>query len=344
MLPSSPRLLLPLLFSAIGAIAAIISQRIRREIAEVAKLTRLSQQRTEVITQRRVRLVVRSHEQEASVNRLLNVVRTSRLAVLHFQLVRDAIRRLPSERDPGSEGSALLPSSWHAVAPDGSCPARIPQWDWHHLLTAATATDALSREANLAALRLTSGLPLDELQAWHGLLITESQQELSQRYKAVLENPEFQGLLDTAHPPCDGRQFAQLLGDRMLHIDCPQGAARYTVDDFSDMAEYIAPVKVDHVSVAILLALPRHCSSSGHLRLPRLRQSIPQLRCTSATRIVAAVTFTAVASVYSLPAIFQLMPDTCSSDHRRGLRVASESQVVYASALFLPCLARKRLP
>jgi hypothetical protein len=129
-------------------------------------------------------------------------------------------------------GDGAVASSWHAVALDGTCPAEIPQWDWQLLLRAAEADDAVARADALAELHAQSRLALGELEA------------LSQTYARVLANKEFEGILDSAHPPCGGRRFAWLQGERLLRIDCPHDAARYALDGRSELVPYRGPVRI----------------------------------------------------------------------------------------------------
>lgn len=69
--------------------------------------------------------------------------------------------------------------------------------------------------------------------------------DLAHRYAGILANPEFDGILDSAHPECTGERFATLEGDRVLRIECddPQGA-RYALDDARELHEYLGPVRV----------------------------------------------------------------------------------------------------
>lgn len=124
-----------------------------------------------------------------------------------------AVRSGAHFSEPSS--ALLVRSSWHAVASDGTCPAPLPVWDWSVLLRAALATGPGERGAALELLRRSSRLPLDEL---HNLVA---------RYAQVLANREFDGILEVDHPPCGGRRFAWLEGDRLLTIDCPRGEARW---------------------------------------------------------------------------------------------------------------------
>ena len=60
-------------------------------------------------------------------------------------------------------GDGAVASSWHAVAPDGPCPAELPQWAWQLLPRAAEADDPVARADALAQLhahaRLALGAP-----------------------------------------------------------------------------------------------------------------------------------------------------------------------------------------
>ena len=73
-----------------------------------------------------------------------------------------------------------------------------------------------ARHDALTALGAQSRLGWDEMQ------------RIAQRYRGILDNPEFVGILNVSHPPCGGRRFASLRGDRVLHMDCAV-EARYAV-------------------------------------------------------------------------------------------------------------------
>ena len=122
---------------------------------------------------------------------------------------------------------------WHGVGGDGACPAAIPQWDWQLLREAAEAADGAARDTALATLAQQSGLGM-------GVLT-----DLAHRYAAKLAEPEFAGILDSAHPECNGTRFASLEGDRVLRIRCddPHGAT-YALDDGAQLFSYHGPVRL----------------------------------------------------------------------------------------------------
>ena len=120
-------------------------------------------------------------------------------------------------------------TTWHALAPDGGCPAPIPAWDWRTFLRAAQATSARERQEALGALHAASRVPEGQLM------------RLAQSYDAKLRAREFVGILDAPHPPCGGRAVARGGGDRLRRRDCPDGYGRYALDDHAELREYTGP-------------------------------------------------------------------------------------------------------
>ena len=139
-----------------------------------------------------------------------------------------------AEHRARGDGQRISPSAWHAIAPDGSCPAEVPQWDWQLLLRAAQLPPGAARLAALDALRATSNLPRSELDL------------LASTYARVLANPEFAGLLDADHPRCPPRApFASVHGDRLLTISCADGAEpRYALDQRAELHTWTGPVRI----------------------------------------------------------------------------------------------------
>ncbi len=139
-----------------------------------------------------------------------------------------------AEHRARGDGQRISPSAWHTIAPDGSCPAEVPQWDWQLLLRAAQLPPGAARLAALDALRATSNLPRSELDL------------LASTYARVLANPEFAGLLDADHPRCPPRApFASVHGDRLLTISCADGAEpRYALDQRAELHTWTGPVRI----------------------------------------------------------------------------------------------------
>ncbi|EOD28365.1 hypothetical protein EMIHUDRAFT_204204 [Emiliania huxleyi CCMP1516] len=202
-------------------------------------------------------------ELQATLAARLVQVRRARLRLLLGKLEVSQRRALASHAPPrdasGAAGPLAVHSSWHAVAPDGSCPAAVPHWEWRDLLAAALATQPRERAAALAALHASSRLPHSELQ------------QLAGRYAEVLANREFDGLLDVSHPPCGGRRFARLEGDRILSLDCaPHLPARYALDGESQLREYSGPARVEGAEVVLA-----YCGEEFNLLAhPRLRPEL----------------------------------------------------------------------
>ncbi len=126
---------------------------------------------------------------------------------------------------------------WHAIASDGRCPAEVPQWEWK-LLRDATSSDFDTRAAAKRELGAQSRLSPAEVG------------ELARRYAVVLANPEFDGILDAEHPPCGGRRFASLEGDRVLRIECDEPAS-YALDDSYVLHEYSGPVRIGEAETVL---------------------------------------------------------------------------------------------
>jgi hypothetical protein len=120
---------------------------------------------------------------------------------------------------------------WHSVAPDGSCPAEVPHWEWRLLLQAAEAVDPVLQYEALLQLGAQSRLTQSELL------------RLTGHYRTILRNPEFDGILDTAHPPCSSEAFAKMTGERILHMTCDDNP-RYAVDDGVELLPYDGPVRL----------------------------------------------------------------------------------------------------
>ncbi|KAL3932162.1 MAG: hypothetical protein SGPRY_000815 [Prymnesium sp.] len=171
-----------------------------------------------------VEIELRERAEARQLTRLRALLRTAhqkqQLAYAASSLLRHSSRR------DGTESGV-----WHGVGGDGSCPARIPQWDWGLLLSAAISPNTRLRYEALNRLGERSRLSSAELQ------------QMTSHYRAVLQSQEFSGILNISHPPCDGRRFASLQADRVLHIDCAEDA-RYAVDDSSDLLPYTAPVRL----------------------------------------------------------------------------------------------------
>jgi len=200
-------------------------------------------------------------ELQAKLTRRLVQAKRARLRMLLRQLDALQGQALASRSHAqygGPSGALTVRSSWHAIAPDGTCPAAVPQWEWGSLLRAALADAPHERAVALGELRSSSRLPLGELH------------ELAARYRQVLDNREFDGILDVAHPSCGGRRFAWLEGDRLLTIDCPGGGASYAIDERAELYEYVRPLRVGRGE-----AILAFCGAELNLLLhPQLRPEL----------------------------------------------------------------------
>lgn len=138
--------------------------------------------------------------------------------------------RLPEE-------SSQISARWHAIAPDGACPAPVPLWDWQLLLDATLAEGPAERYKAFEAMRRTSNLEVGELQ------------DLIHRYRQKLREPEFLPILEPEHPPCGGRQFATLDADRILRMDCADGRGAYALDAERQRHTYERPTYIEAETV-----------------------------------------------------------------------------------------------
>lgn len=237
----APRLLALVVVAVASFLGCVRRQGLFDEASRARLLAhecRLRASRLDLVAERVRERLTRAELRAMLVSRLV-LAKRARLRMMLRRLDAAQGRALAASarsRTDGQSGALeAVPawrSSWHAVSPDGSCPAEVPQWEWRVLMQAAMAREAHSRADALDALRTSSRLPLAELK------------ELAGRYAQVLTNPEFEGILDVAHPPCGGRRFAWLGGDRLLTIDCPRGGASYALDDEVELRGYNRPVRV----------------------------------------------------------------------------------------------------
>ena len=237
----SPPFAFRVLVAFLCVLVAVASVRQRLRVLEEA-----ARRRTEVHAVRlrleRSQIECRSLESKRPRLRLLLKIGTRaeerRLAKLR-ELTRAIETRQQREYTARSlalkrQGIGVGPAQrtvWHAMAADGSCPAEVPHWEWRHLLDAAMSDEPRARHDALAALGAQSRLAWGEMQ------------RIAQRYRGILDNPEFVGILNVSHPPCGGRRFASLRGDRVLHMDCAV-EAQYAVDDARELKEYRGPVRL----------------------------------------------------------------------------------------------------
>ena len=238
-----PRTSRPILAILLALLALVYSIFRQRALLDAAKSRRIRQYETRLRTERlqlaqqhsiatRPKLAL-----QLQIGRRVEAVQLARLrAMLRALEERRRVSYEASRREAIAFGSASSsqPGLWHSTAGIGDCPAEIPQWDWQLLLSAAAArTDGVARESAIAALASQSRLAPGQLE------------DLASKYASVLENKEFDGILDQKHPECTGTRFAALEGDRVLRMQCddPQGAT-YSVDDDSAVRQYVGPVRV----------------------------------------------------------------------------------------------------
>ena len=238
-----------LLFSASKRRVAAAESRLRRSKHEL-----WLQQAAAIRPRLAIQLEIGKRAEAASLLRLRKLTRH----------VEERRRRYFEARRPTMVNTVASSSStWHALGPEGKCPAEVPDWDWQLLLRAAEArTDAPARETALAELAARSRLGLGELG------------DLSRRYEAVLSSPEFEGILDSEHPECTGVRFASLEGDRVLRIECtdPEGA-KYALDDDSTLHAYSVPVRCRVGAHALVdVHAQTACRTRGHGQVHPLAQ------------------------------------------------------------------------
>ena len=217
----------------------------------------------------------------------------SRAATLHDKLT--VLEPYTSLHPPPPPDAGAF-TTWHALAPDGGCPAPIPAWDWRTFLRAAQATSARERQEALGALHAASRVPEGQLM------------RLAQSYDAKLRAREFVGILDAPHPPCGGRAFARVEGDRLLRLDCPDGYGRYALDDHAELREYTGPVRLGDAEAVVAF-----CG-----REPRMLLAHPKFEPSLVARARAALP--PPWSAPRLPSVLVLMVDATSRAHfRRSL-------------------------
>ena len=131
---------------------------------------------------------------------------------------------------------------------------------------------------------------------------------LAQSYDAKLRAREFVGILDAPHPPCGGRAFARVEGDRLLRLDCPDGYGRYALDDHAELREYTGPVRLGDAEAVVAF-----CG-----REPRMLLAHPKFEPSLVARARAALP--PPWSAPRLPSVLVLMVDATSRAHfRRSL-------------------------
>jgi hypothetical protein len=307
---ATPAQLLAIAVLAASTLLACVRRQALLDDASQSRLEgyecRLRRARLDLLTEQ-ARVQTARTELRVSLAARLVQARRDRLSMLLRQLdarQRQALAVRSGARFSEPSSALLLRTSWHAVAPDGTCPAPLPMWDWRILLRAALATRSVERRAALEVLRQSSRLPLEEL---HNLADRYSQvlvlklsiksfmqlpasdprsapgcilasfhpepprpltlplysppTDLSTGvwrlayftslyfFPQVLANREFEGILEVDHPPCEGRRFAWLEGDRMLTIDCPRGEARWVRRPFFlSLSFFLIPQFAPHAS------------------------------------------------------------------------------------------------
>lgn len=167
-----------------------------------------------------------------------------------------AARSLAWRRERVGAGTDLLRyTAWHGIAPDGSCPAEVPHWEWSYLLKAAETDDPVVRYEAMAQLGAQSRLARPELLS------------LVDRYHDILHNVEFKGILNISHPPCGGEQFAHVSRERILHMRCKE-SPRYWKDDEYEMMPYGGPVHLSRGETVVAFCGSQFNVMSHPMRKP----------------------------------------------------------------------------
>jgi hypothetical protein len=154
-------------------------QEVMREVSRRRTLTaecrlrldmaQLRQQRAMAVQPRlQLQLEISTRAETLRLKRLRELIR-----LLELKRQREFEQRSLARRGSGSGGrsgggrsaSNSNPNAhWHAIGPDGECPATVPEWDWQLMLDAAQSKgDPSAREAALGSLARSSQLGLGEL-------------------------------------------------------------------------------------------------------------------------------------------------------------------------------------
>ena len=134
---------------------------------------------------------------------------------------------------PPPEESSQISARWHAIAPDGACPAPVPLWDWQHLLTATLAKGPAERYKAFEAMRRSSNLEVGELQ------------DLIQRYRQKLSEPEKLGKVKFGKDIDDKVKKGTLrrMETEGLHVQVGAGKKKQILDKY-------VPTELNHVNGA----------------------------------------------------------------------------------------------